>query len=149
MKVLGIALAKNQLRLSLLNGTRKDPVLVCKERINTIDPLDIPPLMDWYETNFDDLINRHAPDKIAYKLSLEQKKDQLGYLAFPLGILNLIAKKKGVPIVQYSSRGIGPAKLGLPKETNIYQACDEKFGTNPPHWDNSQKDSVLVAWFEL
>lgn len=149
MKVLGIALAKNQLRLSLLDGTLKNPILICKERINTIDPMDIPPLMDWFETNFDDIITRHSPDKITYKLSLEQKKDQLGYLAFPLGILNLIAKKKGVPIIQCSSRGIGPSKLGLPKQTNLYDVCERQFGSNPPHWDNTQKDSVLIAWFEL
>ncbi|WP_026842801.1 RuvC family protein [Citrifermentans bremense] len=149
MKVLGIALQKNHLRFAVVEGDKGAPILRDKGRQPTSAPDDVPRLLDWYETHFEHLINEHTPDAIAYKLTLEPSLEQLHTLAFPMGVLNLIAKKKNIPICEYSSRGITPSKLGLPRSTNLLEHVDSVFGDNPPYWDKAQKEAVLVAWFCL
>jgi len=149
VKSLGIALQKNFLRYAVLDGDSGNPTLVEKGRQTTCDPNDIPALMDWYETHFQHLISAHAPDVIGYKLVLEPKIEQQHNLSFPLGILNLLAQKEGIPINEFSQRAITPAKLGLGKTTDLMVLVDETFGEHPPYWDKYQKEAVLVAWFCL
>jgi hypothetical protein len=105
--------------------------------------------MDWYETQFQHLVATYNPDVIAYKLTLEPNLEQQHNLAFPLGILNLLAKKQGIKLDEFSSRAITPAKLSLKKGTDLDAAVDQTFGTHPPYWDKYQKEAILVAWFCL
>lgn len=149
MKSLGIALQKNYLRYAVLDGDSGTPTLVEKGRQTTSDPEDIPALMDWYETHFQHLLSTHAPDVIGYKLVLEPKLEQQHNLSFPLGILNLLARKEGITIKEFSQRAITPAKLGLRKATDLMAQVDQTFGEHPPYWDKYQKEAVLVAWFCL
>ncbi len=149
MKALGIVVQKNYLRYVVLEGDQNNPVLIEKGRQTTSDPANVPALMDWYETHFEHLISTHKPNSIGYKLVLEPTIEQQHTLAFPIGILNLLAQQKSIPIQEYSQRGITPSKLGLPKATDLLDYVDSKFGANPPHWDKYQKEAVLVAWFSL
>ncbi|BAU47784.1 hypothetical protein SVA_1209 [Sulfurifustis variabilis] len=149
MRVLGLHLLTGQLRFSVLEGTKTQPLLKDKGRLVTTDPEDVPALMDWYDSQFRQLINSHNPDKLSYRLTLDPKKDQLFCSEFPLGILNLIAHQKSLPISNYTSRSFTPSRLGLPKNADIYAHCDSVFGEHPPYWDKNQKNSLLVAWFEL
>lgn len=147
MKSLGIVVQKNYLRYAVLDGEKNNPVLVDKGRQTTTDPTNVPALMDWYETHFEHLLLTHQPNVIGYKLILEPKIEQQHTLAFPLGILNLLAQKKGITVSEYSQRGITPSKLSLPKNTDLMEYVDTVFGTHPPYWDKYQKEAVLVAWF--
>jgi hypothetical protein len=149
MNVLGIHVAKNYLRYALLNGTKKSPKIIEKDRLPTTDPSNVPALMDWYESNLVRLLDSLKPDKIAYRLTLDLKKEQLFTSIFPLGILNLLAHKKGIPIKEYTPRSFVPSKLNMHRRADIYEECDNYFGKLPPYWDNSQKNAVLAAWFEL
>jgi hypothetical protein len=149
MKVLGIHLAKGQLRYALLDGTKVAPILVEKGRLLTTDPADVPQLMAWYDSQFRLLLNRLTPDKIAYRVALSPRKEQLFTSEFPFGILNLFASQRSLPIIPYTPQSFVASKLGLPKGTDLSIACDVTFGTLPPYWDTHQKFSVLVAWFEL
>ncbi len=149
MKVLGIHLAKGQLRYALLDGTKDTPVLVEKGRLLTPDPADVPQLMAWYDSQFQELLTRLAPDKIAYRVALSPRKEQLFTSEFPFGILNLLAHQRSLPAVPYTPQSFVPSKIGLPKGTDLSKACDTVFGLRPPYWDAHQKFSVLVAWFEL
>ncbi len=149
MKILGIALQKGQLRYSLLDGTKIKPNLILKEKLNTIALDNVPELMDWFETNFLDIIEKHKPDKVCYKITLGPKKEQLFSLIMPLGVLNLICKKKRITVVDYNKLQFTQKKLGLDKSVDLYKKCDEIFGTNPPYWDITQKDSIIVGWLEL
>lgn len=138
-----------QFRYSVLSGTKANPTLEDKGRLITPSGDDVPVLMDWYETQFRQLITNHKPSKIAFRLTLEPKKKQLITSIFPLGILNLLAHRESIPIVSHTSRAFVASRLGLPKGANIYDKCDKQFGENPPYWDKNQKNAVLVAWFEL
>lgn len=149
MRVLGLHLLTGQLRFSVLEGTRSSPSLVEKGRLVTTDPEEAPALMDWYDSQFRQLITSQNPDKLAYRLTLDPKKDQLICSEFPLGILNLIAYQESLPINSYTSRSFTPSRLGLAKGADLYAHCDSVFGLHPPYWDKNQKNSLLVAWFEL
>jgi hypothetical protein len=149
MKVLGLYIAAGQLIFSVLEGTKRAPRLVGKDRLVTTDPSDVPELMDWYESQFIRLLNQHEPDRIACRLTLGPKKAQLFTSCFPLGILYLLAHHRNIPVASYVSGNYVASRLSLPKGTNIYAYCDQMFGSNPPYWDESQKHSVLAAWFEL
>jgi Holliday junction resolvasome RuvABC endonuclease subunit len=149
MKVLGIHIATGQCRFSVLEGSRDKPTLLTKGRINTPSHEDVPALMDWYDTQFRQLITSNRPDRIAYRLTLDPKKDQLICSEFPLGILNLIAYRESIPIASYTARSFAASRLGLGKTSDLAAHCDKVFGVNPPHWDINQKHSLLVAWFEL
>ena len=105
--------------------------------------------MDWYETQFNLILDQSAPDRIAYRLTLAPKKGQLFTASFPLGILNLLAHQRNLPITSYVSGNFTASRLGLPKGTDIYAHCDTVLGTNPPYWDKNQKHSILAAWFDL
>lgn len=149
MRILGIAVQKNYLRYSILEGTKAAPALIKKGRYPTTSPDEVPQLMDWFETQFEHLITQYKPNKIAYKLTLEPKLEQIHCLSFPLGILNLIAHQKEIPVVEYSTKAITTKKLGLPKTTDLYRHVDATLGSHPPYWDSIQKDAILVAWFSL
>lgn len=149
MAVLGLHLHKGYLRYAVLDGTRQYPVLLTKGRLVTPDPEHVPALMDWYDSQFRQLIVDHQPNHITYRLTLDPDKEQLFFAEFPLGVLNLIVHQQGIPVSCYSSKAFTPSKLGLPRGTDLYNHCDAVFGVNPPYWDNNQKHAVLVAWFEL
>ena len=149
MRVLGLHLLKEQLRFTVLEGTKSSPSLVVRGRLVTTDPEDAPTLMDWYDSQFRQLITNHSPNKLSYRLTLKPKKDQLVCSEFPLGILNLIAHQQSLPINSYTSQSFTPSRLGLAKGVDIYAHCDEVFGQHPPYWDKNQKNSLLAAWFEL
>jgi hypothetical protein len=149
MKVMGIHLLKGQMRYSVLRGSKASPELIEKDRLDTIDVTNIPELMNWFDTNFNLLISKIKPQRVSYRLTLTPKKDQLFYLEFPYGILNLICYKKGIPINNYTSKSFNPSRLGQPKSIDLYKYCNDVFGDNPPYWDTNQKNSILVAWFDL
>ena len=149
MKVLGIHISKGQFRFAVIEGTKNNPVLIDKGRMVTTNPQKVPQLMDWYDTHFRELVDKFKPEKIAYRLTLNPRKEQLFTSEFPFGILNLLAHQQGIPIVAYSPQSFVPSKLGLPKNTNILNYCDDIFGSQPPYWDDNQRYSILVAWFEV
>lgn len=149
MSVLGLNILNGQFRYALLEGTKKSPILIKKGRLLTTDPSRVPELMDWYESNFSDLIKEAMPSIISYRLLLSPMKNQLITSEFPLGILNLIAYKENIQIASYVPQSFVPSKLGLSKQTDLCEECDKVFGLNPPYWDKNQKNAILVAWFEL
>jgi hypothetical protein len=149
MRVIGIYIATGQLRYSVLEGTKAAPVLVSKDRLLTPDPKNVPALMDWFDTQFTLILDQSTPNRIAYRLTLAPKKDQLVNSVFPLGILNLLVHRYALPITSYIAQNYVASRLGLAKGADIYAHCDSVLGSHPPYWDMNQKHSVLAAWFEL
>jgi hypothetical protein len=149
MKTMGVCVASGQLRYTILEGTRSEPVLSSKERLVTPDPNQVPELMDWYETRFIHILETHAPDRIGCRLTLNPKKKQIFTSIFPLGILFLLAYRRGLPINEYVAANYTASKFKLPKGTDLYRHCDTVFGDNPPYWDDTQKHSLLAAWLEM
>ena len=149
MAIVGFDLHKGFLRYSVLDGNKAAPVLVYKERHTVLQTESIPELMDWFESTFRSILTQYTPTGISYRLSLEPKKDQISYLIYPWAILNLISYQNRIPISFFTCRALSPARLVQPKDTDLYSYCDTVFGNNPPYWDIYQKNSILVAWFNL
>lgn len=149
MTLLGINLETTSIRYTLLDGNKKKPKLIEKERHLIKSTSSIPELMDWYETTFLSILNRVKPDKISYKLNLNPKKAQMPLWAYPYGILNAQAYKLGYPVAEYTSGNLVPSKYGYSKDTDLFSKIDDIFGKHPPYWDKSQKYSLLAAWIDL
>ncbi|VDN46707.1 conserved protein of unknown function [Petrocella atlantisensis] len=149
MKVLGVHLTKNDFRYAVMEGSKTNPSLIKKDKVITIKNASVPELMNWYDDNFKRLIERHNPDKISYRLTLNPNKEQLFNLEFPYGLLNLIAYEKEIDIREFTSQSYTPSKLDLNKGSDLYEYCDTVLGDNKPYWDKTTKYAVLAAWFEL
>jgi hypothetical protein len=149
MKALGFQLLTGHIRYAVLDGNRGAPTLVNKGRLVVPRFNSVPELMDWYETNFDDLLATHDAKRVAYRLTLGPDKSQLFHIIFPYGVLNLQCYKREIPCNEFTSRAFVPSKLGLPRNSDLYAHCDTVFGQHPPYWDEQQKHAILAAWFVL
>ena len=149
MRVLGLHLHKGALRFAVVEGTRQNPQLIASGRLVTPDPEQVPALMDWCDSQFRRLIDDYGPEHVAYRLTLDPDKEQLFYAEFPMGVLNLVAHQRDLPVNCLSSKSFTPSRLGMGKGTDLYDECDRVFGEHPPYWDSNQKHAVLMAWFSL
>ncbi|ENT5106601.1 hypothetical protein [Pseudomonas aeruginosa] len=149
MRVLGVHLLKGEFRFGVLEGTRQQPVLVVSRRVVTLSHDYAPSLMDWYDSQFRQLLASYAPERIAYRLTLDPKKEQLITSEFPYGILNLLAHQNNIPINYYTAQNYTASRLSLPKGTDLHSYCDSVLGQHPPYWDANQRNAILAAWFEL
>ena len=138
-----------QTEISVLDGTMGNPILLEKKRLIVKDDDDASILMDWHESNFTNEVNRVVPNKIVCKLNLGVDKKQSITQIMPLGIFALIAKRRGIPFLLYTTRQFSATKLSLPKGTDLHNKCDELFGIQRPYWDKQQKDSIIGAWMAL
>ena len=149
MKGIGFNFTKNNFRFAVLEKTTADPVLIEKNRI-VLPQMEPPEMAEWFETQIALIIDKHSPDVISHKISIKVSTlDQIRRSCYPQGILNLIAKKKGINITSYSSGAINATKFGLPNKTDVYKHIDPIIGIHKPYWDKPTKEAVLVAWFEI
>ena len=149
MKALGINFAQNDLRFVALEKNLGVIGILAKDKIVYPD-LEIPYLMEWFETQLGLLIHHHQPDKIGYKVSLSlDSVKQVQQSCYPQGILNLVAKKKNISISSWTPQGINATKFGEPKTKDVYAYVDTILGAHPPYWDKPTKDALLTAWFSL
>ena len=149
MTVLGINLEKNGFRCTILKGSKDAPTFVEKQKVAINATSGISELMDWYESTFQNLVESYTLSKIGIKLSLDAKKSSIPYWYYPYGLLHNICFKKQIEISEFVPANFTPSKFGLAKTINIYDHIDTVMGIHKPHWDKSQKYSVLAAWMVL
>lgn len=150
MKSIGFDLQKGFIRFCCLAGTFANPILVEKDKIAINPETNLPNYMDRFESIFENLIKKNNPDRIGYRLVFPLvKKENIYNLSFPYAILNLIAKKHGVIIIEFVTTNFRAQKFGLTQGTNMYLYCDQLFGKNPPYWDDHQKNAILSAWLGM
>ena len=155
MKVLGIDIISWKIYFALLEWTNKIPKLLKKWRYEiSFDKNKIPELMDFFDSTFKEMIHKHSPDIVSYKLKLDPTKDQMFYSIFPMWILNLIAHSKGISIMDFNYKNIVPKKFWgnvVPLSENkkkLENICDSVFWKQPPYW-REQRYSILVARLAL
>lgn len=149
MKVIGFNFTKNDFRFAVLENSSNPPQILDKNKI-VLPNMEIDELMEWFETQICLIIDKHNPDLISHKISSTLSTlDQIRTSCYPQGILNLVAKRKGIKINSYSPQGINATKFGEPKKTDVYKHIDPIIGEHKPYWDKATKDAVLVAWFNL
>jgi Holliday junction resolvasome RuvABC endonuclease subunit len=150
MKTIGFNFTKNDLRFCVLDGQTNPPSIIEKNKIVYPNNMDTADLMEWFETQLSLIIDKHKPDRVSHKISINLTTlEQIKSSCYPQAILNLITKKKNISINSYSSQAINATKFGQPKKTDVFSYIDSIIGTHPPYWDKATKEAVLVAWFNL
>lgn len=150
MKIAGFNFTKNDFRYCILNGLTNPPTIIEKNKIVYPNNMDTSDLMEWFETQLSLIIDKHQPNQIAHKISLNLTTlDQIRTSCYPQAILNLLAKKRNIQISNYSAQAINATKFGQSKKTDVFVHMDTLIGSHPPYWDKPTKEAVLVAWFNL
>ena len=97
-------------------------------------------MMDFYNM-FLELITKYKPERVVYKLSLEITMQQVPYLHYSLGILNLVCLQHGIFIRERSIRWITASKKAKILEFERYFANE--------NYKNEKMEASLIAWYEL
>jgi hypothetical protein len=105
-------------------------------------------LANYFKQTFGEAISRTGPDRLAYRLSLDAKSaDQIAYLSFSFGILNLIAHDLDLPIKEFCSQAFTKSALGY--QGDKFEACDDRIADRPSRWATPEKLAALAAWLAL
>lgn len=143
MKCLGIAIKKNEIWYSLVEGAdKKSSIILNSGKQNFQSSDSAKELMVKFLNIFTELITRYEPDIISYKLSLNVDMSQIPYMHFSLGVLNLLCMQEKLPVIERSNKWI-TAK----NKEKIIQCqthfSDKKFKTL------EEKQATLIAWWEI
>lgn len=148
MSVLGFNLQKGELHFCLLDGRRTAPRYLLHDRHRFNPDQSKPELANFFKQTFNELFEAHQPGAFAYRLTMDAKKaDQLAYLVFPFGILNLIAYERGIESTQSTLHTFTKKALGY--QGDKFSACDAKIADCPASWTNPAKLAALSAWISL
>lgn len=97
--------------------------------------------MDWFESSYKEILAKYTPDKVAYKLHLNTIKDQMTYLQFPMGVLNLVCHREGIPTISRST-----SYVTAQRKKTIAKNYFQQFKDN---LKDTELDALVVAWSEL
>lgn len=140
MKCLGIAIKKNEVWFSLVEGSSKELAnIVCVNK--QAFKADSQKLMLDFHNIFFELISKYNPDRVAYKVSLDTNKQQIPYMHYSLGILNLICLQKGISTTERTNMWITAGKKA---KINLF---NEHF--KEANYKNEALAASLIAWYEL
>lgn len=139
MRNMGIAIKKNEIWFAVVDGSNKElsEIRYSGKENYRFDSAKL--AMDFYNI-FLELITKYNPEKVVYKLSLDINMQQVPYLHYSLGILNLICLQKGIHIQERSTRWITANKRKRIKE------FVDRFSNN---MKNEEQTAALIAWYEL
>lgn len=148
MRALGISIKKNELRYCVLEGTRDTPLVVLSDRDRFKPDQSRPALADYFKQAFTEIMTKTKPDVVGYRLSIDvSRADQIAYMCFPFGILNLLCHEGAMPVREFTHHGFTQKALGRPG--NKFDVCDEVLGVYGSFWDNDQRFAALSAWMSL
>ncbi|MCH5250922.1 MAG: hypothetical protein J1E98_13360 [Lachnospiraceae bacterium] len=140
MKCLGIAIMKNEIWYSIVEGAKMDTALICETGKQNYRSESRSLMMDFYNI-FVELITKYKPDRVAYKLYLDTKMQQIPYMHYSLGVLNLVCFQYGIGARARSSNWITAGKKAkIIRFENYFSQRNFK---------NEEMVATLVAWFEL
>lgn len=143
MICLGIAIKKNEIWYSVINGSSmEDSVLseTGKQSFQTDNTTGV--LMMNFSNIFTELITKYHPDIIVYKLSLNVDMKQIPYMHFSLGVLNLLCAQNNISINERSSQWITAGK-----KAKIIK-CENHF-SDKSFKNGEEMQATLIAWFEI
>lgn len=148
MRALGINIVKDEIWFCALEGSKHAPIYFSHER-SRFDSTSTKTLMaNSFKQIFSEEMNRFSPDVVGYRVSLDAKRlDQIGYLLFPYGILNLIAFEKGVESRAFVTNSF--SKKALNFDGCKFEACDQLISNRPNRWGRNDKLAALSAWMCL
>ncbi|GLR89455.1 hypothetical protein GCM10007857_61680 [Bradyrhizobium iriomotense] len=148
MSALGLNISKGTIWYCVLQGPRDQPTHVDSGRHRFNPGQSRPDLANYCKQTFGELIDRFPSSKVAYRLTLNAKSaDQVAYLCFPFGILNLVAHERGVAVREFTTPSFTKKALGIAGDK--FDACDSSIVGRPDKWDRDAKLAALSAWMML
>ena len=146
MKVMTFTFSTNGLYICSLTGSRKNPVMVYKDRLSLPTTYSIPQMVEWFEKELSLILEREAPQLISYKLTITHVTNAfVSKVYYGQAILNLLAVKKSIPIQHTSPSSITPSKFNLPKGANLRTHADDVFKNPSSPWDDKMRDTSLIS----
>ena len=111
MKVVGIAIKKNEIWYSVVSGTEMNNAVVLDtgEHFFRAES-SVQTLMMDFSNIYAELILKFKPERIAYKLFLEAVMNQIPYMHYSLGVLNLVSKQNGIETTERTNKWITAEK---------------------------------------
>lgn len=140
MRCLGIAIKKNEIWYSVVDGEQMESALIYETGKQNYRAESLSLMMD-FSNIFIELITKYRPNRVAYKLYLDTNIQQIPYMHYSLGVLNLVCLQNGIEARQRSSMWITAGKKAKIIRFEKYFA-QKKF-------TNEEMAATLVAWFEL
>lgn len=140
MRCLGIAIRKNEICYSVVDGDKMDTAQITEIGKQNYRSESSTLMMD-FSNIFIELITKYNPDRVAYKLYLEATMQQIPYMHYSLGILNLVCLQRDVKVNERSNRWITAGKKAKIKRFENY------FSTHK--YKEDEIAASLIAWFEL
>ena len=148
MSAVGFNISKDKISYVVILGNRNS----CKVLFHSVEKFDssqpIPEMANYFKEAFAEIITKHKPDRISYRMSLESKKANIPYLYFSYGVLNLLAYEKGIAITQTISQSFSAKELG--HKGDKFTVCDQIIDDIPSSkWNNDHRYAALAAWISL
>lgn len=148
MKALGFNIKKGELWFCVLQGDRRAPTFLTDDRHRFDAEQPRTELAHFFKQTFGEVIEHTKPDRLAYRVSLDAKAaDQVAYLCYPFGILNLCAHERGMPIQEFVTQSFSKRALGYAGDK--FDACDALISNRPAKWGRDGKLAALAAWMAL
>lgn len=146
MKVIAFNFTSSEIYYVVLSGNKVSPIFDSKNKISLPVNYTIPRRVEWFETELTHILNTVHPDKVAYRLTINNVTNQyVSNVYYGQAILNLLCNKKSIAIESTSPASIVPSKFNQPKNTDLYNYITIVLGNHPPHWDKKMKDASLMA----
>ncbi|OGS08347.1 MAG: hypothetical protein A2270_08085 [Elusimicrobia bacterium RIFOXYA12_FULL_51_18] len=148
-KVLGFSFGANEIQTVCLSGTKATPCFEGRERVLFPHAMDVGDVSIWSESQLGLLLDRFSPEVIAYKLTRGAPTvKEISRVYFSIGILNLLANKRQIPISHHNSP-LSHCKMGVARGTDLREHITLRIGEHSPYWNDHAKDSAIVAFCEL
>lgn len=146
MSVIGFSFLKQQVRYTVLDGTKNQPVFVGKDKSEYGADLTPTELSVWLSRNISETLNRIKPEKVLYRLSWSFKKQAQCYsLIYPCAILEIECFNLNILCHGFGHQALTNNSLGFPRGVDTQSHCTQLLGNHPPYWDNHQINSALAA----
>lgn len=139
MIVLGIAIGKNKVFYSVIDGESKENCTIKNKGVINFQ-CESKTLMTDFSNIFNELISKFQPNSIGYKLFLDSKKEQIKYMVYSFGVLELICEGKNI---KTTGRTINWIKSSKKKKISAYMS---KFGNCR---ETPELYASVIAWNEF
>lgn len=140
MRSLGISIKKNEICYSVVDGEQMESASIYEIGKQNYRFESRSLMMD-FSNIFIELITKYRPNRVAYKLYLDTNIQQIPYMHYSLGVLNLVCLQNGIEARARSNMWIKAGKKAKITRFEKYFA--------PKKFTNEEMAATLVAWFEL
>ena len=150
MTTIGFNFTSSDMYFVAVDGTLNAPNFIAKNKISLPANYSVPETVDWFENELTALLNTYNPDKVSYRLTINNvKNNYVQNVYYAQAILNLICHKRQIEICHTSPSSVKPGKFNKPNGTNLENYVDNVLGTHPPYWNRNMRNSALVAILQL